>query len=134
MLIFFHYFADNPEYIAVYKTSTKSVLEFSAIGFIHGLKGEKPFLIFFHDYFKHGSLLTICWSSEVISYIPLQYEPKQSGSSINVNGTPRSLTSFCISTPNSGRPSTSSPYVSRDSVLSPRETMLFSRMRTPLSS
>ncbi|XP_015789684.1 aladin [Tetranychus urticae] len=122
-------FVDNPEYLAVYRTWSKSLLELSPIGFIHGLSGEKPILISFHDYFKHGSLLTVCWSSGIVSNIPLYYDNNKTNQSVIKNGTPRRLTSFCLSTPISGKSSLNSPALSF-SIASPRETSLFTQLQS----
>lgn len=123
-------FKDNPEYLALYKTWSKSLLELTPIGFIHGSKGEKPTLIAFHDYYKHGSLLTVCWSSGTISYIPLQYDNFKPNQSVIKNGTPRRLTSFCLSSPSSARSNLNSSRVSRHSIASPRDQTLYSQLQS----
>jgi aladin len=95
-------FRDNPEFLAVFRTNTRSILEIEPLGLIHGLPGEKPLLMDFHDSFKKGSLLTICWSSGFLSHIPFQYSvlpavTRHPGASSVMTSTPRSLTSFCRS-------------------------------------
>lgn len=97
-------FRENSEYLAAFRTSTKSILEIEPLGLIHGLPGEKPLILDFHDAFRKGSVLTICWSSGFLSHVPFQYEPG-SGSKVGnkkrvasvTTSTPRSLTSFCRS-------------------------------------
>lgn len=132
------YTIENSEYIALYKTIIRPNLEISPIGFVHGLSAEIPLLISFHDYFKSGSLLTVCWNSGVVSYIPLLFDTK-SKKSLYSNGTPRSLTSFC-SSPHSTISHNSTPvkrssvnssllqFAPNDSVLSPRRPLLFSSL------
>jgi hypothetical protein len=123
----------------------------SPIGFVHGLKGEKPLLMSFHDRFTKGSLLTVCWNSGIVSHIPLEFDSK-ANKSMYSNGTPRSLTSFCISSPNSknslntnstplrGTPlkqSNKSPLIqlnSNDSVLSPKRPLLYTTLTKRNSS
>ena len=133
-------FKDNPAYIAVYKTITKPNLEISPIGFIHGLPNEIPLCIDFHLAFKSGSLLTVCWNTGYVSHIPLQYTPnsKKSKSALAEQpSSPRSLTSFCMSSPaNEQSFHWASPensfsniikrFRNQDSILSPRRPVLFS--------
>ncbi|RWS15000.1 aladin-like protein [Dinothrombium tinctorium] len=130
-------FKDNSRYIAIFKTRVKPNLEISPIGFIHGLQSEVPVVMNFHPAFKKGSLLSVCWSSGYVSHIPFEYTPnsKQNGLSHN---TPRCLTSFCVASPSRNSSlcsplkdlSNTSPltFKSRDSVLSPRKPLLFSRV------
>lgn len=102
-------FEENSEYLAVFKTTVRSILEIEPLGFIHGNPGEKPLVMDFHDSFKRGSLLTICWSSGFVSHLPFAYET-QSAPARNRNldlsrtrnnssstSTPRNLTSYCRS-------------------------------------
>ncbi|CAG2162613.1 unnamed protein product [Oppiella nova] len=135
-------FKDNREWIALYKTVIRPNLEMTPIGFVHGLPQEIPLHISFNDSFRSGSLLTVCWNSGVVSYIPLQFDSK-TNKSMYTSGTPRSLTSFCVASPNRSitsnntslrgtplRPSKvlSSPlihFTPNDSVLSPKRPLLF---------
>lgn len=97
-------FRDNPEFLAAFRTQTRSILEVEPLGLIHGLPGEKPLLMDFHDAFKKGSVLTICWSSGFLSHVPFQYDvvpaptagDRKRVASVTTS-TPRSLTSFCRS-------------------------------------
>lgn len=102
-------FEENSEYLAVFRTSVRSILEIEPLGYIHGNPGEKPLAMDFHDLFKKGSLLTICWSSGFVSHVPFKYEPQGSvtknrpvdanvrNRSVSTTSTPRNLTSYCRS-------------------------------------
>lgn len=101
-------FEENSEYLAVFKTSVRSILEIEPLGYIHGNPGEKPLAMDFHDSFKKGSLLTICWSSGFISHLPFQYELQSTVHknrsldvsrvrNVSTTSTPRNLTSYCRS-------------------------------------
>jgi hypothetical protein len=132
-------FKDNPAFIAVYKTLTKPNLEITPIGFIHGQANEIPLCIDFHLAFKSGSLLTVCWDSGYVSHIPLQYTPnsKKAKSANDHPSSPRSLTSFCMSSPTNENSfiwaspdnsilNTTKKFRNQDSILSPRRPILFS--------
>ncbi|XP_054154408.1 aladin-like [Oppia nitens] len=138
-------FKDNNEYIALYKTVIRSNLEVTPIGFIHGVSTEIPLVLTFHNTFRSGSLLTICWNSGVVSYIPLQFDSK-ANKSMYTKGTPRPLTSFCVTSPNvsiqshgtsfRGTPFRMSTTFNspvnhlnpNDSVLSPKRPLLFTQL------
>ena len=120
-------------------------LEVTPIGFIHGLNNEIPLLMSFHDRFSRGSLLTVCWSSGVVSYIPLEFDSK-ANQSMYMSGTPRSLTSFCVVSPNlknplnpNSTPHKRTPFSEskgihfhpNNSVLSPKRPLLFTTISKP---
>ena len=129
----------------MYKTVIRPNLEMTPIGFVHGLPSEIPLHISFNNSFRNGSLLTVCWNSGVVSYIPLQFDSK-TNKSMYTSGTPRSLTSFCVASPNRSitsnnsslrgtplRPSKvlNSPlihFTPNDSVLSPKRPLLFTTL------
>lgn len=110
-------FKDNPESILLYRTVERPTVEFHQLGVIKSDNKSIPLLMDFHDKFKNGALLTICWSDGNCQHLPLSYTPieqNRPGFSIN-NGfnnsmdqsinsssefnssakTPRSLTNFC---------------------------------------
>lgn len=111
-------FKENPESILLYKTIERPTVEFDQLGLIQSDTRSTPLLMSFHDNFKNGSLLTICWSDGSCQHIPMLYLPSErtttnvatgndslnrtlNNSFLN-NGqdtasprTPRSLTNFC---------------------------------------
>lgn len=138
-------FRDNAEYLAAFRTSAKSILDIEPLGLIHGVAGETPLLMDFHDAFKKGSVLTICWSSGFLSHIPFQYEPatsRKEGDKKRVasvtTSTPRSLTSFCrspilMSSPQASPIASQRPHAARSymSFMSDDATLSFSGPHTP---
>lgn len=112
-------FKDNPESILLYRTVERPTIEFHQLGVIQSENGSHPLLMDFHDKFKNGSLLTICWNDGICQHIPLTYAPQEVSrnsvsSALNgsLNGSlnsssyaltkspsqarvPRSLTNFC---------------------------------------
>lgn len=110
-------FKDNPESILLYRTVEKPTVEFHQLGVIQSENSSSPLLMEFHDKYKSGSLLTICWSDGVCQHIPMIYMPSEqirngfnddslnrsfNNSSLNSTHdpssppkTPRSLTNFC---------------------------------------
>lgn len=102
-------FEENSQYLAVFKTTVRSILEIEPLGYIHGKPGEKPLAMDFHDSYKRGSLLTICWSSGLVSHIPFAYETQgalaknrtldlsRTRNNCSASSTPRNLTSYCRS-------------------------------------
>lgn len=111
-------FKDNPQSILLYRTVERPTIEFHQLGIIQSENGSYPLLMEFHEKFKNGSLLTICWSDGHCQHVPLNYalqEISRNGTaSLNgsLNGTlnssnldsaktptgsrpPRSLTNFC---------------------------------------
>lgn len=85
-------FKDNPESILLYRTTEKPTVEFHQIGILQSENSSTPLLMEFHDKFKDGSLLTICWSDGNCQHVPLKYPSEEPSSPPK---TPRSLTSFC---------------------------------------
>lgn len=75
-------FKDNPNSVLLYRTTEKPTLEFHQMGIIQGEKGSSALLMQFHDNYKKGSLLTICWSEGNCQHIPLHYSTQES-SAIN---------------------------------------------------
>lgn len=166
-------FKDNPFFLAAFKTLIRPTLHVIPIGYLHGIDGERPLIIAFHDAFgrqnldanksshnnlsiakdknfgisRKGSLLTIVWSSGVVSNIPFQYIPSSMERQINNvtspaasirSSTPRSLTKICTTSPNVSKfplsPITSqnasasfraASFLSSDSIISPRKPTLF---------
>lgn len=110
-------FKDNPESILLYRTVEKPTVEFHQLGVIKSDNKSIPLLMDFHDKFKNGALLTICWSDGNCQHLPLCYTPNEQtrpgfSSNNGLNGslnqsfntssefnsspkTPRSLTNFC---------------------------------------
>lgn len=110
-------FRDNSESILLFRTVEKPTVEFHQLGVIQSDNGSSPLIMEFHDKFKNGSLLTICWSDGNCQHIPLSYTAQElkktpagredylngilnhtSNSLKDVNSpqrTPRSLTNFC---------------------------------------
>lgn len=68
-------FKDHGEYVALFRTRTSPVFEVFPCGFVSGPPGEEAQLISFYDGFNCGSLLTVCWSSGLVSHVPLFYCP-----------------------------------------------------------
>lgn len=68
-------FRDNGQYIALFRTRTAPTFEMFPIGFVSGPHGESAQLISFYNGFENGSLLTVCWSSGLVSHVPLYYCP-----------------------------------------------------------
>ncbi|XP_064456806.1 aladin-like [Ornithodoros turicata] len=66
-------FKDNPQCVAVFRTRTKPILEVNPCGFVRGPPQEHVQFMSFFDGFEGGSLLSICWSSGMISHVPLYY-------------------------------------------------------------
>jgi len=114
-------FKENSESILLYKTVEKPTVEFHQLGVIQSETGSYPLLMEFHDRFKTGSLLTVCWSDGSCQHIPMFYSPNENthngsfdlensinrslnNSSFNMTvndprsspKTPRSLTNFCL--------------------------------------
>lgn len=103
-------FRDNSDSIMLFKTQEKPTVEFTQIGLIQSDNGSIPLIMEFHDKFKNGSLLTICWSDGNCQHIPLTYslhepaaKPSTPNGRLNASASlyqgspaePRSLTSFC---------------------------------------
>lgn len=98
-------FKDDPESIILYNTVEAPTIEFHQIGVIQSGNKSTPLLMDFHDNFKNGSLLTICWSDGNIQHIPFNYKQPYSHNRTMKNSfiessdqlspkTPRSLTNF----------------------------------------
>ena len=66
-------FKDNPESVLLFRTSEKPTVEFQQISILQSYTGSRPLLMEFHDKFKHGSLLTICWSDGNCQHVPMVY-------------------------------------------------------------
>ena len=112
-------FKDNPESILLYKTIERSTVEFHQLGVIQSESSSIPLFMEFHDNFKNGSLLTVCWSNGTCQHIPMFHMPNEQiqngisnedsfNRSLNNTSyigsfhdqasparTPRSLTNFC---------------------------------------
>lgn len=65
--------AARPAIIAVFKTRTQPVFELLPCGFVQGEPGAEPRLMQFHPNFKHGALLTVCWSTGRITHVPFYF-------------------------------------------------------------
>lgn len=134
-------FKDNPESVLIYRTVEKPTFEFHQMGVIQSENGSSALLIDFHDKFKDGSLLTICWSDGQCQHVPLTHSPSEQlrelsqrdfGSNANSpSRTPRSLTNFChVGGTNSI--STYSPYLEPINKIQ-QQTTLFSLSRRSLT-
>lgn len=115
-------FKDNPESILLYRTVERPTIEFYQLGLIQSENSCTPLLMQFHDNFKTGSLLTVCWSDGTCQHIPIYHTSEETSqarngftnndlsfnrtlndSSLNNSyqnaaspaRTPRSLTNFC---------------------------------------
>jgi len=107
-------FKDNPDSILLYRTAERPTVEFHQLGIIQSDNGSIPLLMDFHDRYKNGALLTICWSDGNCQHVPLVFLPQEQArdghqrnerhghdSMPAANGpnsppkTPRSLTNFC---------------------------------------
>uniref|UniRef100_A0A669CI42 Achalasia, adrenocortical insufficiency, alacrimia n=1 Tax=Oreochromis niloticus TaxID=8128 RepID=A0A669CI42_ORENI len=74
--------ADRSPIIAVFKTRVSPIFELlpwfvylfmSYFGFVQGEPGAEPRLMQFHPNFRHGALLTVCWSSGRITHVPFYF-------------------------------------------------------------
>ncbi|XP_037539924.1 aladin [Nematolebias whitei] len=65
--------ANRPAIIAVFKTRTNPIFELLPCGFVQGEPGTEPRLMQFHPNFRHGALLTVCWSSGRITHVPFYF-------------------------------------------------------------
>lgn len=70
-------FKDNPESILLYRTVERPTVEFHQLGLIQNENRSLPLLLNFHDNFKNGSLLTVCWSDGTCQHIPMFYMPEE---------------------------------------------------------
>jgi hypothetical protein len=70
-------FKENPESILLYKTVERPTVEFHQLGLIQNENRSLPLLLNFHDNFKNGSLLTVCWSDGTCQHIPMFYMPDE---------------------------------------------------------
>ncbi|XP_041479263.1 LOW QUALITY PROTEIN: aladin-like [Lytechinus variegatus] len=74
-------FKGNPEtgnagdLIALFNTRLTPTLQLIPSGFVRGEPGEVPELISFKPNFNRGALLTICWHSGKVTFIPLLFIP-----------------------------------------------------------
>lgn len=98
-------FKDNSESILLYRTVERPTVEFHQLGVIQSETGGYPLLMQFHDKFKGGSLLTVCWSDGNCQHIPMYYMPNEqtrNGLSINDSfGRALNNSSFCRTLNNS---------------------------------
>ncbi|XP_005731813.1 aladin isoform X1 [Pundamilia nyererei] len=65
--------ADRSPIIAVFKTRVSPIFELLPCGFVQGEPGAEPRLMQFHPNFRHGALLTVCWSSGRITHVPFYF-------------------------------------------------------------
>lgn len=65
--------AGRPAIIAMFKTRATPIFELLPCGFVQGEPGAEPRLMQFHPNFKHGALLTVCWSSGKITHVPFYF-------------------------------------------------------------
>ncbi|XP_038044503.1 aladin-like isoform X2 [Patiria miniata] len=68
---------NTQDLIALFSTRLEPVLEVIPSGFVRGEPGQKPELISFQPNFRQGALLTVCWQSGKVSFIPLMFMPSQ---------------------------------------------------------
>lgn len=96
-------FKDNTGSVLLYRTLERQTVEFQQLGIIQSKNNSSAQLIQFHDNFKEGSLLTVCWSDGSCQHVTFNYSNHEhtslyeSRSNINsdVAKSPRSMTSFC---------------------------------------
>lgn len=93
-------FKENPDCVLLYRTVEKPTFEFHQMGVIQSENGSSVSLMNFHDKFKDGPLLTVCWSDGQCQHIPLSMAHNDSHSPPK---TPRSLTNFCHVSHNNSR-------------------------------
>lgn len=77
-------FKDNPESVILFKTVERPTFEFHQVGVIESDNGSSALLLDFHDKYKDGSLLTICWSDGQCQHLPLMYSAMEQGRDISV--------------------------------------------------
>lgn len=70
-------FKENPESILLYRTVERPTVEFHQLGLIQNDNRSLPLMLNFHDHFKNGSLLTVCWSDGTCQHIPMLYLPEE---------------------------------------------------------
>ncbi|XP_006825420.1 aladin-like [Saccoglossus kowalevskii] len=61
--------------VALFRTRIKPVFEIMPCGFVKGHKDDMPQLVSFQPNFNKGALLTICWLSGRVSFVPLFFVP-----------------------------------------------------------
>lgn len=96
-------FKDNTDSVLLYRTLERQTVEFQQLGIIKSKSNSSAQLIQFHDNFKDGSLLTVCWSDGSCQHITFNYSnheymslyESRSGINSDVAKSPRSMTSFC---------------------------------------
>ncbi|XP_072179131.1 aladin-like [Diadema setosum] len=66
---------NSGDLIAIFNTRLTPTLQLIPSGFIRGEPGEIPELISFKPGFQHGALLTICWQSGKVTFVPLFFIP-----------------------------------------------------------
>lgn len=137
-------FKDNPDSVLLFKTSERPTVEFQQIGVVQNYTGSTPLLMEFHDKFKDGSLLTICWSDGNCQHVPMIYSvtdqnpSDQSNNSGNQSSnqaqksvsSPRSLTNFCQS---SSLNASSLPSHVRLNKTQHHTTLFSTSIRSPLT-
>lgn len=57
--------------VALFRTRTHPVVDIAPCGYVRGENGDTPNIIRFQPNFKRGALLTVCWSSGKVQFIPL---------------------------------------------------------------
>eukprot|EP00794_Sanderia_malayensis_P003209 gene3209-3685_t len=60
-------------HIAILRTVLEPVFEVTACGFVGGGENEKPLSVSFMPEFGKGALMMVCWSSGMVSQIPLLF-------------------------------------------------------------
>ncbi|XP_048579838.1 aladin isoform X2 [Nematostella vectensis] len=85
--------------VVMFKTRLKPTFEVLPSGFVQGPPDTIPQLIAFQQNFKHGAVLTVCWSDGTISFVPLLYTPltEDDGQAYRggpANGIPRALAMY----------------------------------------
>lgn len=73
LAVLFHGDSTNQPYIALYHTRKQPNLQLIPCGFIRGNDDETPLGLDFVRGYEKGSLLSVYWSSEEISFVPLLF-------------------------------------------------------------
>lgn len=62
---------NDQEFVAVFRTQVKPVLEIMPCGLLRGEPGDIPQVLQFQQGFQKGALLTLCWSSGKVTFLPM---------------------------------------------------------------
>ncbi|XP_014677687.1 PREDICTED: LOW QUALITY PROTEIN: aladin-like [Priapulus caudatus] len=62
---------EDQRFVAVFRTRVRPVVDVTPCGLVGGEPGESPRAIAFRPGFQKGALLTVCWSSGRVSFVPM---------------------------------------------------------------